>query len=91
MTFAKIVIASDGEQVLFFKDNGDEGPELVQMTEAEGVTARLALGFEDDENGAAAVKRDAAFDNADVFWADGVRAAVIGFLGEGRAKKEAAA
>lgn len=67
MTFAKIVIASDGEQVLFFKDNGDEGPELVHMTVESGITARLGMGFDDDE------VRDAAFDKAAVEQADMVR------------------
>ncbi|KQP36120.1 hypothetical protein [Pseudorhodoferax sp. Leaf274] len=80
MTFAKIVIASDGEQVLFFKEEGDEGPELVQMTMEQGVTARLAMGFEDDEEGSADAKRDAAFDKAGADYADQVRKAVKGFF-----------
>lgn len=81
MTFAKIVIASDGEQVLFFKDEGDEGqPELVQMTAHMGITARLALGFETDEAGDAYEKRDAAFDLVHVGWADQVRASAKSFL-----------
>ena len=72
MTFAKIVIASDGGQVLFFKDNGDEGPELVQMTVLDGMTARVALGFTDDEPGDRS--RQAVFDAAGVNEADKFRA-----------------
>lgn len=69
--FAKIVLASDGEQVLFYCDNGDNGPELVQMTEVEGITARVGLGFTEDDNGY--VLRQKAFDSAGVKQADAMR------------------
>lgn len=69
--FAKIVIASDGEQVLFHLDNGDDGPELVQMTVVEGVTARIGLGFNDDDEGYE--RRQKAFDVVGVKQADAMR------------------
>lgn len=69
--FAKIVIASDGEQVLFYLDNGDNGPELVQMTEIEGITARVGLGFKDDDSGDAA--RERAFNEVGIKQADAMR------------------
>lgn len=78
-TFAKIVIASDGGQVLFFKDNGEDGnSELVQMTCVDGITARLGMGFADDDAGDAA--RDRAFETAGVPLADVVRKTVLGML-----------
>lgn len=82
MTFAKIITASDGEQVLFVKDNGDDGPELVQMTEVGGVTARIALGFTEDDVGYEL--RQKAFDKASLEQADLVRRAVKEAVG-GRA------
>lgn len=74
--FAKIIRASDGAQVLIFKDNGDEGPELVFMTELDGVVARLGSGFEHDPEEDAYSKLDKAFDAADVRQADVIRKAV---------------
>lgn len=70
--FAKIVTASDGEQVLYFKDNGDEGPELVAMTNMDGITLRVGLGFADTDDGEA--KREAQFNSVGVEHADEFRA-----------------
>lgn len=71
MTFAKIVTATDGAQVLFFKDIGDDGPELAQVTAFDGLTARCGMGFTDDDEGYDL--RDKAFDKADLDAADLVR------------------
>lgn len=76
--FAKIVTASDGAQVLFYKDMGDDGPELVQVTEVGGTTGRIALGFDDNENGF--MLRQRAFDVASIEQADQMRAIVKGAL-----------
>lgn len=73
--FAKIIIAADGEQVLAFKDNGDEGPELVLMTVVDGVTLRMGAGYQDDERESAEQKRDRAFDEAAESIANKLRAA----------------
>lgn len=70
--FAKIVRATDGGQVLFYKDNGDGGePVLKQVTEMGGITGAMNLGFTDDDEGEKA--RDAAFDRAEVKQADAMR------------------
>lgn len=70
--FAKIVRASDGAQVLFYKDNGDDGaPVLRQITEMASITGAMNLGFTDDDPGYD--KRDAAFDRAGVQQADALR------------------
>lgn len=71
--FAKIVIASDGAQVLIFKDNGDEGPEVVFMTEMHGVTLRMGMGYEDDEDEDAETKRNRAFEESATGQADAIR------------------
>ena len=78
--FAKIVRASDGAQVLFFKDNDSEGaPCLTQVTEEDGVTAKLGISFTDDDDGGD--KRDVAFNGSGVEQADGMRALVLKALG----------
>jgi hypothetical protein len=73
--FAKIIIASDGEQVLAFKDNGDDGPELVLMTVVDGVTLRMGCGYPDGEDETAELKRDRAFEDAAESLANKIRAA----------------
>lgn len=78
--FAKIVIASDGAQVLFYKDNDEDGnPTLVHVTEEQGVTANMALSFTDDDDGFD--KRDAAFDGSDAEKADAMRSLVKRAMG----------
>jgi hypothetical protein len=70
--FAKIVRATDGTQVLFYKDNGDDGkPVLKQITDMDGITGAMNLSFSDDDEGYD--RRDAAFDRADVTQADALR------------------
>jgi hypothetical protein len=70
--FAKIVRASDGEQVLFRKgENDDEKPCLFQMTDFDGFTAELNMAFKSE----AAMEQ--AFEKADQAQADAVRAAVM--------------
>jgi hypothetical protein len=72
--FAKIVRASDGAQVLFYKDSDGDGPALQQVTEVEGVAGAFSFGFTDDDEGYD--KRDAAFEKAGVEEADALRALV---------------
>lgn len=79
MTFAKIIDATDGAQVLFFKDNGDDGPELVAMTELDGATLRLGFGYDDTDSGLA--KREAYFLSVDIDVADKIRATVRAMAG----------
>lgn len=77
--FAKIVMASDHSQVLFYKGQDAQGrPLLNQVTEISGVTGRLDLGFDEGEWD----KLDAAFDRADVKQADALRALFRQALGE---------
>ena len=70
--FAKIVRASDGEQVLFWKGATDDGePRLCSSTVMDGMTADLNFDFKDNEGGWADL--DYAFLNSDVERADAVR------------------
>jgi hypothetical protein len=74
--FAKIIRASDGEQVLFRKGEDDsEKACLFQMTEFEGITAELNLGFDSDD------LMERAFEMADQAQADAVRNVVKKALG----------
>lgn len=79
--FAKIINASDGAQVLFFKATDDEDgrPQLRQITEFEGVFAAFNMTFSDDDAGWD--KLDAAFDTRTQEDADAVRKAVTSMLG----------
>lgn len=68
--FAKIVRASDGAQVLFYKDTDDENrPRLSQVTEYDGITANIGFGFDDDDWD----KLDKAFSESWVGRADEIR------------------
>lgn len=51
--FAKIIRASDGAQVLFYKstDNDTGKPQLRQVTEFDGMFAELNVSFSDDDKG----------------------------------------
>jgi major membrane immunogen (membrane-anchored lipoprotein) len=70
--FAKIVAASDGAQVLFYKDHDDDGaPSLMQVTEKDGVTGSYEVSFTDDDSGYEL--RDAAFRKSGVEQADAIR------------------
>lgn len=56
--FAKIVRAKDGAMVLFLKEQDDEGkPSVYSMTEYDGITAKLGIGFADDDTGVEAADR----------------------------------
>ena len=77
--FAKIVRASDGEQVLFYKSADDEGrPTLVQASDYDGITLRMEVGFKKGEFD----KRDAAFSCAALAHADSTRYMLRSFIEE---------
>lgn len=74
--FAKLVRATDGAQVLFLKDDNDDGkPTLYRMTEYEGITAKLGIAFSDDDFGYEAC--DKAYDDCDMIAADTFRKRVV--------------
>lgn len=80
--FAKIMRATDGEQVLFRKGSDANGdPCLFQTTSIDDMTAEIAISFKSGDWDAL----DAAFDNADADQADGVRSAAGSFIGGPRA------
>jgi len=73
--FSKIFVASDGGQVLFFKDSNDVGPNIVTMSTATtGVVVTMTTGFKDTDDGWN--KRDAEFDNLDSESAEDARALI---------------
>lgn len=75
--FAKVIRASDGEQVLFYKGQNDDGdPTLFQLTELEGLNAAFNLSFKDDSWDAL----DSAFEKAGVEQANAMRAISKKFL-----------
>lgn len=77
--FAKIVRASDGAQVLFYKGQDDDGrPQLFQVTYFEGVIANLNFSFATD----AWSMLDAAFDRAGLEQADTIRGLLGKFVPE---------
>jgi hypothetical protein len=77
--FAKIIRATDGQIVLFLKEQSDEGkPALYRMTEHEGVTAKLGIQFDDDEAGDQACQK--AYDACDVETADAFRKRIVELL-----------
>jgi len=69
--FAKIILSSDGHQVLFYKTRDDQGPCLRQVTEYEGAYAELNFGFKDKDSGWDAL--DLAFNALTTASADAVR------------------
>lgn len=75
--FARIIIASDGAQVLFYKREGDDGPGLMQATCMDGVTLEADLSFDKST-----LARDEAFEAADIRAADRMRALVATALGK---------
>ena len=78
--FAKIVRASDGAQVLFYKGQDDEGrPTSFQLTELDGIHAAVNMSFKDEEWDAL----DSAFAKAGLEQADAVRSAGKQFLAGG--------
>lgn len=75
--FAKIVIATGGEQVLFYKSADEEyNPCLRQVTEIDGAYAEMNLSFAPDDWAAL----DKAFEQADVAMADAIRLSVSHFF-----------
>ena len=74
---AKIVNATDGAQVLFYKStNSSNGkPQLRQVTEFEGMFAEVNLEFKDVDEGWAGLDR--AFAEAGLKQADQVRETTI--------------
>lgn len=79
--FAKIVRATDGAQVLFYKDTGENGePLLRQVTEFDGITGAMALSFTDDDEGYS--RRDTAFATCDAKQADALRRMFAQAIGE---------
>ena len=65
--FAKIIVASGGEQVLFYTYNGDGEPDLVIVTQIGCAGVKVRLTYDDDE------ARNEAFAGADLATANGIR------------------
>lgn len=76
--FAKIIRATDGEQVLFYREDEGDVPMLVQVTNCDGVTATARLGFDKSDEGEA--KRDKAWSDAGIEQADDMRRMVASAL-----------
>lgn len=81
--FAKIVNATDGAQVLFYKStNSSNGkPQLRQVTEFEGMFAEVNLDFKDVDEGWAGLDR--AFAEAGLKQADQVRETIKDLFADG--------
>lgn len=50
--FAKLFTTVDGGQVLVYMDSNDDGkPTLYQMTDVDGITAKIGKSYRDTEDG----------------------------------------
>lgn len=76
--FAKIVRATDGAQVLFYKTMQNDCPAITQVTDAYGVLAEITAQFNDKAMGWG--DRELAFEKASVEEADAVRKAALFLL-----------
>lgn len=76
--FAKIVRATDGAQVLFYKTMQNDCPAIAQVTDAYGVIAEITAQFNDTEMGWG--DRELAFEKAGIEEADAVRKAALFFV-----------
>lgn len=61
--FAKVFQHPEIGQVLLLRQNGDTGPEVRVMIDADGINISAAIGFKDSEEGEALQRK--AFDKAD--------------------------
>lgn len=76
--FAKIVRATDGAQVLFYKTMQNDCPAIMQVTDAYGVLAEITAQFNDTDIGWG--DRELAFEKAGIEEADAVRKAALFFV-----------
>ncbi len=74
--FAKILRATDGAQVLIYKDNGEDGePAIVVASVCDGVTAKMTISFKDTDSGYNT--RNKSFDGFTQAQADNARGLVV--------------
>lgn len=79
--FAKIVVASDGAQVLFYCSSDERGsPQVRQITEVDGMIIEMNIAFADDDEGWD--KRDEWFQAAGQPVADLVRSDIRKIIGD---------
>lgn len=82
MTFAKIVKADDGHDVLFYKRSDDESaPVIAIVMEHEGTAACMELGYDNDDAGWNT--RDEEFEKMGLEKANGFRSALMKMIGGG--------